>query len=59
MATTYKKFKNIAGTGDETGAILKLVDGTNVGTIPFDNANTDYQEYKTWVDAGNTPEAAD
>ena len=23
--------------------------------IPFDPANTDYQEYLKWLDAGNTP----
>tara|TARA_R100001082_G_scaffold19261_1_gene9438 strand:+ start:314 stop:481 length:168 start_codon:yes stop_codon:yes gene_type:complete len=27
--------------------------------IPFDPANTDYQEYLEWVAAGNTAEAAD
>ena len=27
--------------------------------IPFDSANTDYQEYLEWVAAGNTAEAAD
>jgi len=27
--------------------------------IPFDPDNTDYQAYLKWLDAGNTPEAAD
>ena len=28
-------------------------------TIPFDPANTDYQEYLRWVEEGNTPLPAD
>ena len=27
--------------------------------IPFDPANTDYQEYLQWLDEGNTPEEAE
>ena len=48
--------------GDLSGIIKNL--GT-VGTsryeiyIPIAPDNTDYQEYLAWVDAGNTPEAAD
>lgn len=27
--------------------------------IPFDDANTDFVEYKKWLEAGNTPLPAD
>jgi hypothetical protein len=37
-------------------AIKRLSDNA---FIPFDPANTDYQEYLKWVAEGNTPEAAE
>lgn len=37
-------------------AIFRLSDNA---FIPFDPANTDYQEYLKWCEAGNTPEPAD
>jgi hypothetical protein len=27
--------------------------------IPFSEGNRDYQQYKAWLDAGNTPQEAD
>lgn len=39
-------------TGD---TILRLADNA---FIPPDPANTDYQAYLTWLEAGNTPEPA-
>jgi len=47
----YKLLKDYT---DEVYAVSK--DGV---VIPFDEANTDYQEYLEWVAEGNTPEPAD
>lgn len=50
----YKMLKD-----DEFGAvkaIKRLADNT---FIPFDPANTDYQQYLEWLAEGNTPEPAD
>ena len=57
MTITYKRFKNTYG--QVTEAVNKYEDGVNVLSIPFDEANTDYQEYLSWVAEGNTAEAAD
>ena len=42
-------------TNTENG-VVRLSDNA---WIPLDPANTDYQAYLKWLDAGNTPEAAD
>ena len=51
---TYKKTKSMGVV--RTDQILRKADNA---VIPFDEANTDYQEYLVWVAEGNTPEAAD
>ena len=62
----YKKLSEILGDTktDRTNCILKIKDEfgntlTNSLYIPFNEANTDYQEYLAWVAEGNTPEEAD
>tara|TARA_R110000823_G_scaffold63139_2_gene149080 strand:- start:722 stop:880 length:159 start_codon:yes stop_codon:yes gene_type:complete len=51
----YKKIKNELGQ-IRNDQIQRISDNAS---IPFDPANTDYQEYLEWVLEGNTPEAAD
>ena len=49
----YKLQKNIDGQDCAVTII-----GQNI-SIPFDPANTDYIAYLAWLEAGNTPEAAE
>jgi hypothetical protein len=49
----YKKLKD-----PNAQAIEKRTDNAVI-VIPFDPANTDYQEYLKWLAEGNTPEPAD
>ena len=53
---SYKLIKNFEDSELPVNAVLNLNTG---GYIPFDPANTDYQEYLEWVAEGNTPEPAD
>ena len=54
----YKQIK-VGVTGEvSTDCIQKTVNGIKY-YVPFDSANTDYQEYLAWVAEGNTPEDAD
>lgn len=47
----YKKIKH--HLTNEISGVQRLSDGA---FVPFDPANTDYQEYLKWLEAGNTPE---
>jgi len=40
-------------------AVQKHLGGDLYASIPFIPGNKDYDEFKAWVDAGNTAEAAD
>lgn len=50
----YKLIKNPVTGGNES--VQRLADNA---FIPFDESNTDYQEYLKWVSEGNTPYPAD
>ena len=47
----YKQTKLVFGQ-TEPSSIIRTTDGA---CIPFDLANTDYQEYLKWLEEGNTP----
>ena len=51
-------YQQIKPMNEKTPAqcVKRLVDNM---FIPFDESNTDYQEYLKWCEAGNTPEPAD
>ena len=55
----YKLLSDITfatGEVEKAQCVFRVADNT---FIPFDPANTDYQEYLEWVAEGNTAEAAD
>jgi hypothetical protein len=52
----YKLIGNDSLLGTPSNFVIRLADNA---FIPFDEANTDYQEYLEWLAEGNTPEPAD
>ena len=42
--------------GQNPSVVVRLSDNA---FIPFDPANTDYQQYLAWLEAGNQPEPAE
>jgi len=50
----YKLIKD-----NKTGELVSIQRISDTSFIPFDEANTDYQEYLKWLEEGNTPLPAD
>ena len=56
MSFKYKLVKDPMTS--EVNVVDKIFTGRCL-SIPFDETNTDYQDYLAWVAEGNTAEAAD
>ena len=53
---TYQLTKNSLG---QPNGVKKTDENAQVWFIPFNPANTDYQQYLKWLSEGNTPEPAE
>lgn len=51
----YRRTKNIDGELKDN-EVLRIADNA---FIPFNHANTDYQQYLAWLAEGNEPKQAD
>jgi len=55
MAISYKLYPDVDGVAKKA---IQKTEGDIISSIPFDEANSDYQEYLEWAKT-NTVEAAD
>jgi len=53
------KYKLVKSSTSGEVVSVTLIEGNVHHSIPLAEDNSHYQEYKAWVDAGNTPDPAD